>query len=81
MSVAVGTGTDRCPFAVNPDMTGCDCDCALVRPKGNGFWSKLRRLFTPMMCITGPGGSGTGRLPCPRFSEWKRHSRGEVGNG
>lgn len=80
MSGTSPDGTGRCPFAENPDMTGCDCDCALVRPGGSGFWAAVRRLFTPYACITGPGGSGTGQLPCRRFSEWRK-SNGWKRNG
>jgi hypothetical protein len=69
------TEAGRCPFAVNPDMTGCDCDCKVPRPRG--FWAALRWWLVPTWCISGPGWCGDGSLPCPRFEEW-RHSNGVV---
>lgn len=67
------TETDRCPFAVRPDVTFCDYDCKIPRPKG--FWATLRWLFTPPWCMTGAGGAGTGRLPCPRYDAWRRQNK------
>lgn len=66
------TETDKCPFARNPDMTGCDCSCKVPRPRG--FWPTVRWLFSAPWCTTGPGGSGTGRLPCGRFDEWRKYN-------
>lgn len=68
------TETDRCPFAKKPDVTFCDCDCKIPRPKG--FWASLRWFFSPPWCTTGAGGAGTGRLPCPKYDEWRRQNEG-----
>lgn len=54
-------------------LTGCDCDCTIPRPKG--FWASLRWFFGRPWCITGPGGMGDGRLPCPRYDEWLRQNK------
>ena len=67
------TETDQCPFARTPDMTGCDCDCMLPRPKG--FWASLKWWFSPRWCTSGSIGQGDGSLPCARFDEWRRHGR------
>jgi hypothetical protein len=64
------TETDQCPFAERPDMTGCDCNCRVPRPRG--FWAALKWWFSPVWCTSGRGGCGNGRLPCPRFEEWRK---------
>lgn len=71
----------RCPFANRPDVTGCDCDCELPDAGGNGFWARVRRFFSPRVCVSGYGGCGDGSLPCERYDRWRRYSRGEAGNG
>lgn len=59
----------ECPFARNPDMTGCDRGCTLPRPKG--FWATVKWLFSSRWCTSGPGGCGNGSLPCDRYDEWR----------
>jgi len=74
------TETDECPFATGPDMTGCDCSCMLPPPKG--FWRWVKWLLDPMshVCVSGPGGCGNGKLPCGRFTEYKRRQTGRTGD-
>lgn len=59
----------RCPFAVNPDATGVDCDCKLPWP--SGMWARFKRFMHPW-CVTGAGGCGDGSLPCDRYEKWRK---------
>lgn len=68
---------DVCPFAKRPDATGCDCDCALPRPKG--FLAALAWWLAPSWCTTGPGGCGDGSLPCKHYDRWCRGNAGMYG--
>lgn len=71
---------DKCPYAANPDLTGCDCDCRLPPP--SGFWRRLLWLFDPLahVCDSGPLWCGDGRLPCARFTKYKRSQPERTGD-
>lgn len=61
---------DKCPFARNPDLCGCDCTCTIPRPKG--VWNWIKGLFGPSWRWSGMGGCGDGSLPCHRYDKWMR---------
>ena len=62
-----------CPFATDPDATGCDCECELVNVP-EGFLARLLWFVmgNSLECISGKGGCGDGSLPCERYDKWRK---------